>query len=282
MPVLDVVIPVYNEEAGLDRSVRIVHAFLRDSFPYPARLTIADNASTDGTLAIARTLARDLDGVRVLHLEEKGRGRTLHRAWLESDALVLAYMDVGLSTDLAALLPLVAPLVSGHSHIAIGSRLTRSSHVTRGPKREVVSRAYNLLLRGTLRTHFSDAQCGVKAIWAGGLLDATTPSEEVLALLLSDAGSNTWVAATVGANNAAGFQLATQESVMPIGGFNGSDPSPTLAQFQQYVAEGKVHYFIAGGLGVQGRVRQGMGGSDAAQEIAAWVEETSRPPRWTA
>jgi putative flippase GtrA len=166
MPVLDVVIPVYNEEAGLDRSVRIVHAFLRDSFPYPARLTIADNASTDGTLAIARTLAGDLDGVRVLHLEEKGRGRTLHRAWLESDAEVLAYMDVDLSTDLAALLPLVAPLVSGHSHIAIGSRLTRSSHVTRGPKREVVSRAYNLLLRGTLRTHFSDAQCGFKAIRA--------------------------------------------------------------------------------------------------------------------
>jgi len=165
-PVLDVVIPVYNEEAGLERSVRTVHAFLRDSFPYPARLTIADNASTDGTLAIARTLARDLDGVRVLHLDQKGRGRALHRAWLESDAQVLAYMDVDLSTDLAALLPLVAPLVSGHSHIAIGSRLTRSSHVTRGPKREFISRAYNLLLRGTLRAHFSDAQCGFKAIRA--------------------------------------------------------------------------------------------------------------------
>jgi len=107
----------------------------------------------------------------------------------------------------------------------------------------------------------------------GGLLGATTPTEEVTALLLQDADVYTWVAATVGANNAAGYQLATQEPVMPIGGFNGSDPSPTLEQFRQYVAEGKVHYFIAGGLGGQGGGGQGTGGSDAAQEIAAWVEQ---------
>lgn len=165
-PVLDLVIPVYNEAAGLERSVRTVHAFLRDTFPYSARLTIADNASTDGTLALAHALAAELDGVQVLHLDQKGRGRALHRAWLASDAQVLAYMDVDLSTDLAALLPLVAPLVSGHSHVAIGSRLSRTSRVTRGPRREVISRAYNLLLRGTLRAHFSDAQCGFKAIRA--------------------------------------------------------------------------------------------------------------------
>jgi putative flippase GtrA len=165
-PVLDLVIPVYNEAAGLACSVRTVSAFLRDSFPYSARITIADNASTDGTLAIAHELAAELDGVRVLHLDQKGRGRALQRSWLGSDAQVLAYMDVDLSTDLAALLPLVAPLVSGHSHVAIGSRLSRTSRVTRGPKRELISRAYNLLVRGTLRARFSDAQCGFKAIRA--------------------------------------------------------------------------------------------------------------------
>jgi len=165
-PVLDLVIPVYNEEAGLERSVRIVRAYLDHAFPYPARLTIADNASTDATLAIARRLAAELPGVRVVHLPDKGRGRALRTVWLVSDAQVLAYADVDLSTDLSALLPLVAPLVSGHSHLAIGTRLSRTSRVERGPKREVISRCYNLLLRGVLAARFSDAQCGFKAIRA--------------------------------------------------------------------------------------------------------------------
>jgi putative flippase GtrA len=165
-PVLDLVIPVFNEEAGLERSVRTVRAYLNHCFPYPARLTIADNASTDGTLAIARALAQELPGVRVVHLPAKGRGRALREVWLSSDAQVLAYLDVDLSTDLSALLPLVAPLVSGHSHLAIGTRLGRSSRVVRGPKREAISRCYNLLLRGMLAARFSDAQCGFKAIRA--------------------------------------------------------------------------------------------------------------------
>ncbi len=165
-PVLDLVLPVYDEEAGLERAVRAARHFLDTAFPYPARLTIADNASTDGTLAIARRLAGELDGVAVVHLDAKGRGRALHTAWLGSDAQVLAYMDVDLSTDLSALLPLVAPLVSGHSHLAIGTRLSRTSRVVRGPRREVISRCYNLLLRGTLAARFSDAQCGFKAIRA--------------------------------------------------------------------------------------------------------------------
>ena len=164
--VLDLVIPVYNEEAGLERSVRTVRAYLNHCFPYPARLTIADNASTDGTLALARSLARELPGVRVVHLPAKGRGRALREVWLGSDAQVLAYLDVDLSTDLSALLPLVAPLVSGHSHLAIGTRLGRSSRVVRGPKREAISRCYNLMLRGMLAARFSDAQCGFKAIRA--------------------------------------------------------------------------------------------------------------------
>jgi putative flippase GtrA len=101
-----------------------------------------------------------------VRLEEKGRGRALHAVWSESDAQVLAYMDVDLSTDLAALLPLVAPLLSGHSDLAIGSRLSRGARVVRGPKREVISRCYNALLHVVLRARFSDAQCGFKAIRA--------------------------------------------------------------------------------------------------------------------
>jgi putative flippase GtrA len=160
---LDVVIPVHNEEADLAASVGRVLEHLA-SMPWSFRVTIADNASTDGTAVIARRLAHEHDAVRVVHLAEKGRGRALKRAWCESDADVLVYMDVDLSTDLNALLPLVAPLLSGHSDLAIGSRLGPGSRVTRGPKREVISRGYNLLVRQALRTRFSDAQCGFKAI----------------------------------------------------------------------------------------------------------------------
>ena len=163
-PVLDVVIPVHNEEHDLDPCVRRLHAYLSTELPYAFRITVADNASTDRTLVVAHRLADALPGVDVLHLDEKGRGRALRAAWSESDAAVLAYMDVDLSTDLAALLPLVAPLVSGHSDLAIGSRLARGARVVRGTKREVISRGYNLVLRTTLAARFSDAQCGFKAI----------------------------------------------------------------------------------------------------------------------
>ncbi|MFI5847045.1 dolichyl-phosphate beta-glucosyltransferase [Micromonospora chalcea] len=164
--VLDVVVPVYNEEADLGPCVRRLHEHLTAHFPYPFRITVADNASVDGTPAVARALADELPGVGVLRLDEKGRGRALRAAWSASPAPVLAYMDVDLSTDLAALLPLVAPLISGHSDLAIGTRLARTSRVVRGAKREVISRGYNLLLRGTLAARFSDAQCGFKAIRA--------------------------------------------------------------------------------------------------------------------
>ncbi|MGW5420148.1 glycosyltransferase [Streptomyces sp. NPDC003943] len=164
-PVLDVVIPVYNEEKDLEPCVLRLHDHLSRTFPYAFRITVADNASTDSTPEVARVLAARLpDAVRSVRLEEKGRGRALRTVWSASDAPVLAYMDVDLSTDLNALLPLVAPLISGHSDLAIGSRLARSSRVVRGPKREFVSRAYNLILRGSLAARFSDAQCGFKAI----------------------------------------------------------------------------------------------------------------------
>ena len=159
-PVLDVVVPVYNEERDLGPCVRRLHRHLTDAFPYPFRITVADNASTDSTVAVAEALADEFEAVDVFHLDEKGRGRALRAVWSASDAPVLAYMDVDLSTDLNALLPLVAPLISGHSDLAIGSRLAASSRVVRGVKREFISRCYNVILRGTLRAHFSDAQCG--------------------------------------------------------------------------------------------------------------------------
>ncbi|MDP9635729.1 putative flippase GtrA [Rhodococcus cercidiphylli] len=161
---LEVVIPVYNEEADLEQCIRRLHEHLEERIPFRSRITIADNASTDGTLAVAHRLADEIDGVRVHHLDEKGRGRALKAVWLASDADVVAYMDVDLSTDLNALMPLVAPLLSGHSDLAIGSRLNRSSRVVRGVKRELISRSYNLILRTSLRARFSDAQCGFKAM----------------------------------------------------------------------------------------------------------------------
>src|SRR3954471_1092531 len=163
---VDIVVPVYNEERDLEPSIRRLHAFLRDGFLLRAHITIADNASTDGTYQQALDLAAELDGVRVVRLDQKGRGRALQAAWSTSDAPVLAYMDVDLSTDLTALLPLVAPLFSGHSDVAIGTRLSRTARAVRGPKRELISRCYNMLLHTVLTTRFSDAQCGFKAIRA--------------------------------------------------------------------------------------------------------------------
>lgn len=176
---LDVVIPVYNEERDLAASVVRVLEHLA-TLPWSSRVTIADNASTDATAIIARRLAHTHQQVEVVHLAEKGRGRALKRVWSGSDATVLVYMDVDLSTDLNALLPLVAPLISGHSDLAIGTRLGRGSRVARGPRRELISRGYNLLLRGTLRARFSDAQCGFKAIRAD-------VAREVLPLVEDDA-----------------------------------------------------------------------------------------------
>jgi putative flippase GtrA len=161
---VEIVVPVFNEEDDLGPSVRRLHAFLRTQFPFAAVVTIADNASTDRTWEHATALAAELEGVRAVHLDAKGRGRALQHVWASSQAKVVAYMDVDLSTDLNALLPLVAPLISGHSDVAIGSRLSHSSRVVRGPKREIISRCYNLLLRTTLNARFSDAQCGFKAM----------------------------------------------------------------------------------------------------------------------
>jgi putative flippase GtrA len=161
--VVEIVVPVHNEQHVLEASIRRLHAYLAANFPFAFRVTIADNASTDATWRLAKRLAERFPEVRAVHLAEKGRGRALRQVWSASDADVVAYMDVDLSTGLEALLPLVAPLLSGHSDLAIGTRLANGAAVVRGPRRELVSRCYNLLLRTAMRARFTDAQCGFKA-----------------------------------------------------------------------------------------------------------------------
>jgi glycosyltransferase involved in cell wall biosynthesis len=163
-PIVEIVVPVYDEAATLEASIDRLHRYLTRHFPFSWRITIADNASTDGTRPIAEALAARLSSVGVVALDRKGRGLALRAAWSASDAAVVTYMDVDLSTDLDALLPLIAPLLSGHSDLAIGSRLARGATVRRGLKREVLSRGYNLLLHTVFANRFTDAQCGFKAL----------------------------------------------------------------------------------------------------------------------
>jgi putative flippase GtrA len=174
---VELVVPVRDEERGLSGSIRRLDAYLHDGFPFSIRITIADNGSTDRTWPEALALEADLELVRAVRLERPGRGGALRCIWSRSDAAVLSYLDVDLSTDLNALLPLLAPVLSGHSDVAIGTRLATGARVIRGPRREIISRCYNLLLHASLGTRFSDAQCGFKAIRADtarALLPLTT------------------------------------------------------------------------------------------------------------
>ncbi|MCZ9883338.1 glycosyltransferase [Arthrobacter sp. B2a2-09] len=163
---LEIIVPVFNESAILERSIYRLADYLSRELLYSWKITIADNASTDATGSISRKLADEIPNVSYRRLETKGRGFALRDAWTSSEAKVLAYVDVDLSTDLAALPPLIAPLLSGHSDVSIGTRLGRTSRVVRGPKREFISRSYNLLLKRTMHVQFSDAQCGFKAVRA--------------------------------------------------------------------------------------------------------------------
>ena len=163
-PDVEIVVPVFNEAAQLADRVTALRRFLDVSFPFRALVTVVDNASTDDTYVVASQLAATVPGVAVMHLPRKGRGYALREAWSVSRAPVVAYMDVDLSTSLDALLPLVAPLLSGQRDVMVGSRLARGAEVVRGPKRELISRCYNVILKLTLRGRFSDAQCGFKAL----------------------------------------------------------------------------------------------------------------------
>jgi glycosyltransferase involved in cell wall biosynthesis len=163
---LDVIIPVYNEERDLRPSVTKLRAFLQENCPYKWRVIVANNASTDRTLEIAKELKAEFPSeVDYVHLDQKGRGRALKKSWLASDADVVCYMDVDLSTNLRHLMPMVDPLFRGDYQIGIGSRLMPGARVTRQLKREIISRAYNLIVKLMFpRRKFSDAQCGFKAM----------------------------------------------------------------------------------------------------------------------
>ncbi|MCB9882513.1 MAG: glycosyltransferase family 2 protein [Planctomycetes bacterium] len=163
-PRVDLVIPVLNEAHVLEQSVATVLSYLRQRFPYPARVVIADNGSRDGTGDIASQLAAREEDVIYHSLTLAGRGRALRKAWLASDADIVAYTDVDLSTELEALETLCRAIHEDGYDVATGSRLMRGSKTTRGFKREVISRGYNLLVKAVLFTRFSDAQCGFKAV----------------------------------------------------------------------------------------------------------------------
>jgi len=160
---VDIVVPVYNEEKALPQSISILTEYLRDNLRNPWQVIIADNASTDGTQRVSEDLCQRYAGVSYLPIPQKGRGRALRAAWLDSSADIVSYMDVDLSTGLSHLPQLLEALDQGY-HIAIGSRLSKGSQVTRSFKREVTSRSYNLLIKSMFLTPFNDAQCGFKAL----------------------------------------------------------------------------------------------------------------------
>jgi glycosyltransferase involved in cell wall biosynthesis len=165
MPQLDIVLPVYNEAHVIAGSIDKLRFFLKESsFPYTWRIVIADNASTDDTHRIALGLTEEFSDVSVIHLPEKGRGRALKRAWLESDADAMSYMDIDLSTDLSGLRPLAAAVLDDGCDIATGSRMTRGSQITRSLKREITSRGFIMLIKLLFLSKLSDTQCGFKAI----------------------------------------------------------------------------------------------------------------------
>ena len=160
---VDVVIPVFNEEQALPRNIVILADFLKANLRNPWQIIIADNASTDDTKPVSEMLCERYSGINYLYIPQKGRGRALKAAWLDSIADIVSYMDVDLSTDLAHFPQLINSLEEGY-HVAIGSRLSRGSRVSRGLKRELVSRSYNLLIKSMFFTPFQDAQCGFKAL----------------------------------------------------------------------------------------------------------------------
>ncbi len=163
MAAIDVIIPVYNEQEALPQNIPVLHRFLKENVRPPWTITIADNGSTDNTMSVASALAKQYAEVRVVHLDQKGRGRALRKTMLESPADIVSYMDVDLSTGLEAFPLLIKAVEEGYG-IAMGSRLMPGAKVQRCLKREFVSRIYNILIKVMFFTRFYDAQCGFKAI----------------------------------------------------------------------------------------------------------------------
>jgi glycosyltransferase involved in cell wall biosynthesis len=161
---INITIPVLDAERLLEGSVLKLLPFLENWYPGEFELVIVDNGSTDGTLRLAREIERKHDRVRVLSLAERGRGRAIKTAWLQSEADILSYMDVDLSSDLRAFPKLIEPLVCGNADLAVGSRLLNSKSTKRSFRREVLSRCYYGLVKTMFHSRFSDPQCGFKTI----------------------------------------------------------------------------------------------------------------------
>jgi len=162
---LDVVIPCLNEEKILEKSINTLRKFLKDNMKdYDYIITIADSGSTDSTFNIAKRLSKANKDVRVVKLPIKGRGLALKKAWRMSDAEILSYMDVDLSTDLKAFRPMIEAIAKRGYHLGTGTRLTKNSETKRSFKRDFISKVYNTIVKLILKTKFTDAQCGFKAI----------------------------------------------------------------------------------------------------------------------
>lgn len=162
---VDIMIPVLNEAHVLEKSVATVREFCGANLPYAWRVVVVDNGSTDGTQAVAQRLKEQFpDDVDFYTLQDRGRGRALRYAWTRSTADVCAYMDVDLSTELAALRRIIDPILEEGYDVATGSRLHKGrSQVTRSKKRYLLSKTYNIMVRWTLNTRIRDHQCGFKA-----------------------------------------------------------------------------------------------------------------------
>jgi len=161
---VDILLPVYNEEHILEKSVSELSDFLDKNLnDFDWIITIGDNASTDNTLEVAKSIQKKNKKVRVKHLPLKGRGRMVKHAWETSEADILSYMDIDLSTDLNAFPPMVNAINEGYD-IAIGSRQYKGAKVDRSIKREIISRGYIKVLKLFLGFPFTDAQCGFKAV----------------------------------------------------------------------------------------------------------------------
>ena len=180
-PKILIVVPVYNEEKELEVNILKLKSFLEQVKELEWHIVIADNASTDKTPEIGRKLATQYKEISFFRLEEKGRGRAVKKAWQEFEADIFVYMDIDLSTDLKHLPALINAIEAGFD-ITIGSRLLPASKVIgRTFKREILSRGYNLLIKALFGTHFSDAQCGFKAV-----------SHKVVKELLPKIADNKW------------------------------------------------------------------------------------------
>lgn len=165
-PSVTIVIPVYNEEEIIAGTLDTLLSFLkRTEFPYPYRITVVDNASTDRTARMVTEFAAYNPETTLLKLAEKGKGRAVRAGWAQEKGGILAFMDADLSSDIGAFKALVDAIANGSADLSIGNRLGKNSKIVSTKKfRKIVSRIYNALVRAFLWTGIDDHQCGFKAL----------------------------------------------------------------------------------------------------------------------